>query len=129
MNIQNLAGNAYIQDWLKGKFEARVRRERRQPEPVRDVRPLLRARARTSASRPATRSAALAEARREERLGRPRPPARRPRSRRVNHYLTANAVWLWLFDSYDYAAVASNVHGFTLPPTRTSTPSHTRRVS
>jgi len=36
----------------------------------------------------------------------------------VSKYLTANAVWLWLFDSYDYAVTASNVHGFSLPPNR-----------
>ncbi len=46
------------------------------------------------------------------------PARRRGRIAALNHYLTANAVWVWLFDSYDYAAVTSNVQGFTLPPDR-----------
>ena len=38
--------------------------------------------------------------------------------KKLSTYLTANAVWLWLFDGYVYAGVTSNVHGFSLPPTR-----------
>jgi ABC-type transport system substrate-binding protein len=34
--------------------------------------------------------------------------------------LTSNAVWIWLFTAYDYAAVASSVHGFSLRPTNST---------
>ncbi len=30
--------------------------------------------------------------------------------------LTSNAVWIWLFDSYQFAALAPNVKGFVLSP-------------
>ena len=36
----------------------------------------------------------------------------------INTFLTANVVWIWLFDSYDYAVLSSKVHGFHLPPNR-----------
>jgi hypothetical protein len=38
----------------------------------------------------------------------------------LNNTLTGNAVWIWLFDSNDFAAVASNVHGFVLSPVNTT---------
>jgi ABC-type transport system substrate-binding protein len=41
-----------------------------------------------------------------------------PLFRQINTFLTANAVWIWLFDSYDYAVLSSKVHGFHLPPNR-----------
>ena len=34
--------------------------------------------------------------------------------------LTSNAVWIWLFDSYDYAALSPTVKGFTLSPVNTT---------
>jgi peptide/nickel transport system substrate-binding protein len=34
--------------------------------------------------------------------------------------LTSNAVWIWLFTAYDYAAVTANVHGFALEPTNST---------
>jgi len=46
------------------------------------------------------------------------PAAAAAQFKALSTYLTANAVWLWLFDGYVYAAVTSNVHGFSLPPTR-----------
>ena len=46
------------------------------------------------------------------------PAAQKQAFAALNRYLTANAVWLWLFDSYDYAALPKNVHGFALPPDR-----------
>ncbi len=33
MNIQNLASNAYIQDWLKGKFQAAFAENGADPDP------------------------------------------------------------------------------------------------
>ncbi|GAA5179960.1 ABC transporter substrate-binding protein [Rugosimonospora acidiphila] len=34
----------------------------------------------------------------------------------ISNYLTDNAVWIWLFSSYDYTATTSTVHGFTPMP-------------
>jgi peptide/nickel transport system substrate-binding protein len=34
--------------------------------------------------------------------------------------LTHNAVWVWLFTSYDYAVPAQNVHGFSFSPSLTA---------
>jgi hypothetical protein len=36
----------------------------------------------------------------------------------VSKYLTKNAVWDWLFDGYQYAAMPTDVKGFVLPPDR-----------
>ena len=33
--------------------------------------------------------------------------------------LTSNAVWVWLFTSFDYAALPKAVHGFTFLPSLT----------
>jgi peptide/nickel transport system substrate-binding protein len=116
MNIQNLASNAYIQDWLKGKFQAAFAENGADPDPYvmygryfgpganlgvpagysnAALQKLIVAS--DSAATPAAAAAAYAA---------------------VNHYLTANAVWLWLFDSYDYAVLPNSVHGFSLPPDR-----------
>ena len=42
MNIQNLASDAYIQDWLKGKFQGAFRVERGRPRPLHHVRAVFR---------------------------------------------------------------------------------------
>ena len=34
----------------------------------------------------------------------------------ISTYLTNNAVWIWLFDSYDYTVLASSVHGYAPLP-------------
>ena len=39
---------------------------------------------------------------------------------KLNNDLTSNAVWIWLFDSYDFAVMSPNVHGFTLSPVNTT---------
>jgi peptide/nickel transport system substrate-binding protein len=34
----------------------------------------------------------------------------------ISTYLVNNAVWIWLFDSYDYTVLASSVHGYAPLP-------------
>ncbi len=81
MNISNLASNAYIQDWLKGKFQAAFAENGAEPEPLRHVRAVLRpGREPRRAGRLQQRHSA--EADRQERFGddaggAPRPPSRR----------------------------------------------------
>ena len=54
MNIQNLASNAYIQDWLKGKFQAAFAENGADPNPYVMYGRYFGPGRRTSASRPAT---------------------------------------------------------------------------
>jgi peptide/nickel transport system substrate-binding protein len=39
--------------------------------------------------------------------------------RELSATLTRNAVWVWLFTTYDYAVVGHGVHGFTFLPSLT----------
>jgi peptide/nickel transport system substrate-binding protein len=116
MNIQNLAGNAYIQDWLKGKFEAAFAENGADPDPYvmygRYFGPGANLGVPAGYSSPALQKLIVKS---DEATT---PGAIKADNAAVSKYLTANAVWLWLFDSYDYAVTASNVHGFSLPPNR-----------
>jgi hypothetical protein len=38
----------------------------------------------------------------------------------LNTTLTSKAVWIWLFDSYDFAVLSPTVKGFTLSPVNTT---------
>ena len=38
----------------------------------------------------------------------------------LSKQLTSQAVWIWLFTAYDYAAVSKSVHGFHLRPTNST---------
>jgi peptide/nickel transport system substrate-binding protein len=116
MQIQNLAGNAYIQDWLKGKFEAAFAENGADPNPYvmygRYFGPS------PNLGVPAGYSSAALQKLIVASDVAATPAAAATANAALNRYLTANAVWIWLFDSYDYAAVSSHVHGFTLPPDR-----------
>jgi peptide/nickel transport system substrate-binding protein len=116
MNIQNLAGNAYIQDWLKGKFQAAFAENGADPDPYvmygRYFGPGANLGVPAGYSNPALQKLIVKS---DEATT---PAAIKADNAAVSKYLTANAVWLWLFDSYDYAVTASNVHGFSLPPNR-----------
>jgi peptide/nickel transport system substrate-binding protein len=119
MNIENLASDAYIQDWLKGKFEAAFAWNGADPNPYTmygryfgtganlgvpagysspELQKLL-TQGDTAAGAAAQKSAWTA----------------------LSNQLTSNAVWIWLFTAYDYAAVSPSLHGFTLAPTNSTT--------
>jgi peptide/nickel transport system substrate-binding protein len=119
MNIQNLATDAYIQDWLKGKFEGAFAWNGADPDPYTmygryfgtganlgvpagysspELQKLL-AQGDTASGAAAQKSAWTA----------------------LSNQLTSNAVWIWLFTAYDYAAVSPSLHGFTLAPTNSTT--------
>jgi peptide/nickel transport system substrate-binding protein len=116
MNIQDLASDAYIQNWLKGKFTAAFAENGADPSPY------------TMYGRYFTKGANLAVpagfadpklANLLVQSDSAATPAKAKRLfRQINTFLTANAVWIWLFDSYDYAVLSSKVHGFHLPPNR-----------
>jgi peptide/nickel transport system substrate-binding protein len=116
MKIQNLASNAYIQDWLKGKFEAAFAENGADPNPYTMYGRYFAPGANLGV--PAGYSSAALQRILTKSDTVTTPAAAASQFRALSTYLTANAVWLWLFDGYVYAAVTSNVHGFSLPPTR-----------
>jgi ABC-type transport system substrate-binding protein len=116
MNIQNLAGNAYIQDWLKGKFQAAFAENGADPNPYTMYGRYFAPGANLGV--PAGYSSAALQRTLTKSDSVTTSAAAATEFRALSTYLTANAVWLWLFDGYVYGAVTSNVHGFALPPTR-----------
>jgi peptide/nickel transport system substrate-binding protein len=116
MSITNLAGDAYIQDWLKGNFTAAFAENGADPSPY-----TMYGRYFTTGANlgvPAGFSDPALSALLVQGDSAATPAASAKVFGQINHYLTANAVWLWLFDSYDYAVLSSKVHGFHLPPNR-----------
>ena len=116
MNIQNLAGNAYIQNWLKGKFQAAFAENGADPNPYTMYGRYFAPGANLGV--PAGYSSAALQRILTKSDSVTTPAAAATQFKALSTYLTANAVWLWLFDGYVYGAVTSNVHGFSLPPTR-----------
>ncbi|MGC2176461.1 MAG: ABC transporter substrate-binding protein [Acidimicrobiales bacterium] len=118
MNIQNLASNAYIQDWLKGDFQAAFAENGADPDPY-----VMYGRyfgAGADLAVPAGYSSAslqkllLAGDENSTAAG------QTADWKALSTNLTSNAVWIWLFDSNDYAALAPNVKGFSLSPVNTT---------
>jgi peptide/nickel transport system substrate-binding protein len=118
MNIQNLASAAYIQDWLKGKFQAAFAENGADPDPY-----VMYGRyfgAGADLGVPAGYSSAslkkllLAGDENSTAAG------QKADWTAVSKNLTDNAVWIWLFDSYDYAALSPTVKGFSLSPVNTT---------
>jgi len=116
MSITNLATNAYVQDWLKGKFQAAFAENGANPNPFVMYGRYFGPGANLGV--PAGYSSGALQQLIVKSDETTTPAAATSAFAAVNHYLTANAVWLWLFDSYDYAALQKDVHGFTLPPDR-----------
>jgi peptide/nickel transport system substrate-binding protein len=116
MSITNLASDAYIQDWLKGNFTAAFAENGADPSPY-----TMYGRYFTAGANLAT-PAGYADPALSNLLvqsdSAATPAASAKVFGKINSYLTTNAVWLWLFDGYDYAVLSSKVHGFHLPPNR-----------
>ncbi len=114
MNIQNLASNAYIQDWLKGKFQAAFAGNGADPNPYTMYGRYFGTGANLGVpagySSPRCRSCLP---------GRHGDEPRQPKSiwTALSNNLTSNAVWIWLFTAYDYAAVAPRSTGSRCTPT------------
>jgi peptide/nickel transport system substrate-binding protein len=116
MSITNLAGDAYIQDWLKGNFTAAFAENGADPSPYTMYGRYFTTGANLSV--PAGFSDPALSALLVQGDSAATPAASTKVFGQINNYLTSNAVWLWLFDSYDYAVLSSKVHGFHLPPNR-----------
>ncbi len=127
MNIQNLAGDAYIQDWLKGKFQAAFAWNGADPDPYTMYGRYFGTGANLGVpagySSPSSRSC-------WPRATPPQPaPARRAIWTQFSNALTSNAVWIWLFTAYDYAAVASIGPRLHLAPTNSTSLGSLRSTS
>ena len=114
MTIDNLGENDYIQRWLKGQFEAAFAENGANPDPYimygRYFGPGANLAVPSGYSSPALASL-LTNA--DEN---PSASTRASLYAQISAYLVNNAVWIWLFDSYDYTVLASNVHGYTPLP-------------
>jgi ABC-type transport system substrate-binding protein len=118
MNIQNLAGNAYIQDWLKGKFQAAFALNGADPSPY-----VMYGRYFGKGAGLAVPAGYSSKSLQQELLAgdvNSTPAGQTAAWKKLNNDLTGNAVWIWLFDSYDFAVLSSHVHGFTLSPINTT---------
>src|SRR5580693_8858660 len=114
MTIDNLGENDYIQRWLKGQFEAAFAENGANPDPYimygRYFAPGANLAVPSGYSSPALASL-LTNADQN-----PSASTRAQLYAQISAYLVNHAVWIWLFDSYDYTVLASNVHGYTPLP-------------
>jgi peptide/nickel transport system substrate-binding protein len=116
MTINNENSNQYVQDWLAGNFQATYANNGASPNPYIMYDRYFGTGA--SLSKPAGYdNPALAKllAKADSTTS---AKAETKGYAAISTYLTKNAVWDWLFDSYDYAVMGSNVKGFVLPPNR-----------
>jgi peptide/nickel transport system substrate-binding protein len=114
MAIQNVGENDYIQRWLKGDFQAAFAENGANPDPYimygRYFGPGANLGVPSGYS-----SAALAKLLTQADQN-PSASARASLYGQITTYLTDHAVWIWLFDSYDYTVLAGDVHGYTPLP-------------
>jgi len=118
MNIQNLASNAYIQDWLNGKFQAAFAENGADPDPY-----VMYGRYFGAGADLAVPAGYSSKSLEQELLAGDENSTAAGQAKdwkTLNNDLTGNAVWIWLFDSNDYAVVAKSVKGFTLSPVNTT---------
>ncbi len=118
MHPENIAGDAYIQDWLKGKFQAAFAWNGADPNPYTMYGRYFGTGANLGV--PAGYSSPVLQ----KLLSQGDTAASIVKQKSIwsqfSSQLTSNAVWIWLFTAYDYAAVTSNVHGFKLAPTNST---------
>jgi peptide/nickel transport system substrate-binding protein len=118
MHISNLASNAYIQDWLKGKFQAAFAENGADPDPY-----VMYGRYFGTGADLAVPAGYSSKTLQKELLaGDENSTAAGQKAdwKALNTTLTSNAVWIWLFDSYDFAVLSPTVKGFTLSPVNTT---------
>lgn len=119
MNISNLASDAYIQDWLKGDFQAAFAWNGADPNPYTMYGRYFGQGANLGV--PAGYSSSALQKLLLEGDTAASAVNQAKVWKALSNNLTANAVWIWLFTAFDYAALSSSVHGFTLAPTNSTT--------
>jgi peptide/nickel transport system substrate-binding protein len=118
MNIENIAGDAYIQDWLKGTFQAAFAWNTADPDPYTMYGRYFGTGANLGV--PAGYSSPTLQ----KLLGQGDTATTLASQKSIwtalSNNLTSNAVWIWLFTAYDYAALTPSVHGFAFAPTNST---------
>ncbi len=115
MSIDNVAGSDYIQRWLKGDFQAALAENGASPSPY-----IMYGRYFSTGASLAVpagyKSSSLASLleRADEATA---APTQKQLYSQFSGQLVDNAVWVWLFNAYDYYALARSVTGFTPSPT------------
>jgi len=117
MKIENLAGDAYIQDWLKGDFQAAFAWNGADPDPYTMYGRYFGPGADLGV--PAGYSSKSLQTLLVNGDEASSPALRQSYYSALSTNLTSNAVWVWLFTSYDYAVVGHGVSGFTFLPSLT----------
>lgn len=118
MSIDNVAEDAYIQDWLKGKFQAAFAWNGADPNPYTMYGRYFGAGANLGV--PAGYSSPVLQKLLKQGDEAANAGQQKATWAKLSSQLTSQAVWIWLFTAYDYAAVARSVHGFSLFPTNTT---------
>jgi peptide/nickel transport system substrate-binding protein len=117
MNIQNLASAAYDQLWLTGHFQAAFAWNGADPDPYTMYGRYFAQNADLGV--PAGYSSLRLQNLLAEGEASSSSVARTTYYDELSAALTRNAVWVWLFTTYDYAVVGHDVHGFTFFPSLT----------
>jgi peptide/nickel transport system substrate-binding protein len=114
MAIDNLGENEYIQDWLKGDFQAAFAENGANPDPY-----IMYGRyfgPGANLGVPSGYSSSALASLLTNADQNPSAATRASLYAQISTYLVDHAVWIWLFDSYDYTVLASNVHGYVPLP-------------
>ena len=109
--------DVYIQDWLKGDFQAAFAWNGADPDPYTMYGRYFGPGADLGV--PAGYSSPILQNLLVEGDESSSAVARQRDYSELSARLTANAVWVWLFTSYDYAVVGHGVHGFSFFPSLT----------
>jgi peptide/nickel transport system substrate-binding protein len=117
MKISNLAGNEYIQDWLKGDFQAAFAWNSAWPDPYTMYGRYFGPGADLGV--PAGYSSKSLQTLLVDGDEASSPALRAKYYSALSANLTSNAVWVWLFTSYDYAVLGHQVNGFSFLPSLT----------
>ncbi|MGD0984405.1 MAG: ABC transporter substrate-binding protein [Acidimicrobiales bacterium] len=117
MNIQNLASGAYDQLWLKGDFQAAFAWNGADPDPYAMYGRYFGQKADLGV--PAGYSSPRLQNLLAEGDESSSAAKRMTYYQELSATLTRNAVWVWLFSSYDYAVLGKGVDGFTFLPSLT----------
>jgi len=114
MKISNLAGDEYIQDWLKGDFQACFAWNSSNPDPYTMYGRYFGPGADLGV--PAGYSSKSLQTLLVDGDEASSPALRGKYYSALSTNLTSNAVWVWLFTSYDYAVLGHQVNGFSFLP-------------
>lgn len=114
MSIDNVASSQYIQQWLKGKFQAALALNGANPSPY-----IMYGRYFGKGASLAT-AAGYSSPTLQSLLARADQSNSRSTEsslyRQFTTQLTDNAPWIWLFNAYDYYALSSHLRGFSPLP-------------